>query len=124
MDRDFQRTDRVAQTLQRELAMLVQTEVKDPRIGMVTLSGVEVSRDMSHAKVFFTTLQDDPAQRRQIQEALNHAAGYLRHLVGQRIRMRVVPSLHFAYDDSVARGSRMSALIDQAVASDKQTDEK
>lgn len=119
MARDFQRTDRVAQALQRELAALIHAELKDPRIGLITLSGAQVSRDLSHAKIFFTTLQDDPAQRQDIAHALNHAAGFLRHLVGQRIRMRVVPTLHFVYDESVAHGARMSALIDQAIASDQ-----
>ena len=118
MARDFKRTDRVAQALQRELAALIHAELKDPRIGLITLSGAQVSRDLSHAKIFFTTLQDDPAQRQEIAHALNHAAGFLRHAVGQRIRMRIVPTLHFVYDESVARGAYMSALIEQAIASD------
>jgi ribosome-binding factor A len=118
MSRDFNRADRVAGQLQREIAQLLQTEVKDPRLGLVTVSGVEVSRDMAHAKVFFTLLDATDEHCRLAGEILNGAAGYLRHLVGQRVRIRIVPTLRFVYDESVARGATMSELIDEAVASD------
>ena len=118
MPRDFSRALRVAEQIQRELADLIRIEVKDPRVGMVTLTDVEVTADYAHAKVFFTTLGD----KDQIAEAavgLNHAAGFLRHELGHRIKLRSTPQLHFTYDESIERGVRLSQLIDQAVAGGK-----
>lgn len=117
MPRDFPRTRRIGEQMQRELAALIRTEVKDPRVGMVTISAVEVTRDLAHAKVFFTVLGDVDA-RRDSQAALNSAAGFLRHELGQRMLTRTVPQLRFVYDESIEHGSRLSALIDKAVASD------
>ena len=116
MPRDFSRTLRVAEQIQRDLADLLRLEVKDPRIGMVTLTDVEVTNDYAHAKVFFTTL-GTPAQIEAATEGLNRAAGFLRHELGHRIKLRSVPQLHFIYDESVERGARLSQLIDQAVSS-------
>lgn len=115
--RDYHRSDRVGDQMQRELADLVRLEVKDPRVGMVTLSGVEVSRDLAYAKVFFTVLEGED-KGREAEEALNHAAGYLRHALGTRLRLRSVPNLRFIYDDTPERGARISALIDSALAED------
>ena len=114
MPRDHSRTLRIAEQIQRELAGLVRLELKDPRVGMVTLTDVEVTADYAHAKVFFTTLGTND----QIEAAgagLNHAAGFLRHELGQRIKLRSIPQLHFIYDESVERGVRLSQLIDEAV---------
>jgi ribosome-binding factor A len=114
MPRDYSRTLRVAEQIQRELADMIRLEVKDPRVGMVTLTDVEVSADYAHAKVFFTTLGDDD-QIAAATAGLNHAAGFLRHELGQRVKLRGVPQLHFVYDESVERGIRLSQLIDEAV---------
>ncbi len=114
MPRDFSRTLRVAEQIQRELAELIRTEVKDPRVGMVTLTDVEVAADYGHANIFFTMLGTE-AQIKVAVAALNHAAGFLRHALGQRVKLRSVPQLHFFYDESVERGMRLSQLIDQAV---------
>ncbi len=114
MPRDYSRTLRVAEQIQRELADLVRLEVKDPRVGMVTLTDVEVSADYAHAKVFFTTLGDDD-QIAAATTGLNHATGFLRHELGRRIKLRSIPQLHFVYDESVARGIRLSQLIDEAL---------
>ena len=114
MPRDHSRTLRIAEQIQRELAGLIRLELKDPRVGMVTLTDVEVTADYAHAKVFFTTLGTND----QIEAAgagLNHAAGFLRHELGQRIKLRSIPQLHFIYDESVERGVRLSQLIDEAV---------
>ncbi len=114
MPRDYSRTLRVAEQIQRELANLIRLEIKDPRVGMVTLTDVEVSADYSHAKVFFTTTGTGD----QITEAsagLNHAAGFLRYELGRRVKLRGIPQLHFTYDESVERGVRLSRLIDDAV---------
>lgn len=118
MPRDFSRTLRVAEQLQRELADLIRTEVKDPRVGMVTLTSVEVAPDYSHARIFFTLL-GDATQVAAAAEGLNHAAGYLRRELGRRIKLRITPQLHFEYDVSVERGMRLSKLIDSAVADDR-----
>lgn len=118
MPRDFPRTRRVGEQIQRELAALIRDEVKDPRVGMVTVSAVEVTRDLAHAKVFISVLGDAGTRDASL-AALNKAAGFLRHELGQRMLTRTVPQLRFVYDESIERGSRLSALIDQAVASDK-----
>jgi ribosome-binding factor A len=118
MPRDFPRSRRIAEQIQRELSDIIRVELKDPRVGMITITDVEMTRDNAHAKVFFTVLGQQP----RIDEAaagLQHAAGYLRSQVAQRIKIRVVPQLHFEYDASVERGIRLSQLIDAAVADDK-----
>jgi ribosome-binding factor A len=116
MPRDFSRTLRIAEQIQRDLAELLRMEVKDPRIGMVTLTDVEVTSDYAHAKVFFTTL-GDTEQIAAAAEGLNRASGFLRHELGHRIKLRSIPQLHFIYDESVERGVRLSRLIDEAVGS-------
>lgn len=92
MAREFSRSDRVAQELQKEIAIILQREVKDPRIGMVTVSDVEISRDLAYAKVFVTFLfdSDESAVERGL-EGLNKASGYIRTLVGKAMRLRIVP---------------------------------
>ena len=115
MPRDFSRTLRIAEQIQRDLADLLRLEVKDPRIGMVTLTDVEVTADYAHAKIFFTTL-GDAGQIALATEGLNRAAGFLRHELGHRIKLRSIPQLHFIYDESVERGVRLSQLIDEAVS--------
>lgn len=117
MPRDFKRSERVAGTLRRELARLIQQEVKDPEVGFVGLSDVEVSRDISHAKVFVTVFEAEKAVSSI--KALNKAAGYLRTRLGQEMRIRSVPELHFEHDASVETGLHMDNLIDAAVASDR-----
>lgn len=117
MAREFKRTDRVAAQIQRELAELVRVNLDSRKTGMITIQAVEVVRDFSHAKVYFTFLGGELDQR-GVTQALKQAAPGLRHELGQRIRMRTVPELHFLHDDSIERGSRLSALIEQAVKSD------
>jgi len=118
MPRDFPRSRRIAEQVQRELSGIIRLELKDPRVGMITITDVEMTPDNAHAKVFFTVLGQQP----RIDEAaagLQHAAGYLRSQLAQRIKIRIVPQLHFQYDASVERGIRLSQLIDAAVADDK-----
>ena len=117
--REFQRTDRIGAELQRELAQLLRDEVKDPRLGMVTVQKVKVSRDLGHAKVYFTCLgsnADAQARQRLLNGGL---AGFLRHELGRHMRLRTIPQLHFVYDESIERGERLSSLIEDAVASDQ-----
>jgi ribosome-binding factor A len=108
------RRERIAEQIQRELAELVRMELRDPRIGLVTLTGVELSRDQSHAKVFFTVLGPEGAVR-DASDGLGHAAGFLRSQLAHRLTTRKVPELHFEHDESVERGVRLSRLIDEAV---------
>ena len=114
MPKDFLRGRRIADQLQRELSEIIRLELKDPRVGLVTITDIEVSSDNSHAKVFFTVLGND-AQQDSATRALQHAAGFLRSQVAPRLRLRTVPQLHFIYDSSVERGMHLSKLIEQAV---------
>jgi ribosome-binding factor A len=115
MPREFPRTRRVGEQLQRELASLIFEELKDPRLGMVSVSGTRVSRDLSHAKVYVSVLGDEQVATASL-KVLNHAAGFLRHKLGQRMRLRTVPELRFHIDHSIEEGARIDALIDAAVA--------
>jgi ribosome-binding factor A len=108
------RTARIADQIQRELAEVIRLELRDPRVRMVTLTGIELSRDQSHAKVFFTVLGAE-AEVRETLEGLQRAAGFLRTSLAHRLSTRKVPELHFEYDESVERGVRLSRLIDEAV---------
>jgi ribosome-binding factor A len=118
MPREFPRTYRVGEQIQRELATLIQNELKDPRLGMISLSAVNVSRDLGHAKVFVSVLGSD-AQVAESMEVLQHAAGYLRHKLGKSLHLRVIPELHFFLDRSLEEGARIGALINRAIASDR-----
>jgi ribosome-binding factor A len=119
MPREFPRARRVEEQLKRLLADLVRREVKDPRVGLVTITGVEVSKDLSHARVYFTPFAGVGDAAAAL-DALRHAAGYLRHQVRNEMRLRVAPELDFRLDDSVERGARLSALIHDAIESDRQ----
>lgn len=117
MPREFKRAERVSGQLRRELAQLIQSEVKDPAVGLVSVSDVEVSRDLSHAKVFVTVFDESNAA--DSIRALKRAAGFLRSRLGQELRMRIIPQLHFTHDDSVEKGQHMDELIEAAVQSDR-----
>lgn len=118
--REFKRTDRVSDQLQKELAILIQREVKDPRLGMVTVSGVDVSRDIGYADVYVTLLGETDAERiKENLGVLKRAAGFLRSQLARRMKLRHVPELRFHFDESVVRGQRLSSLIEEAVAKDR-----
>jgi ribosome-binding factor A len=114
MPKDFQRTDRVGAEMQRELAELIRNEVEDPGLGMITLQEVRVVRDLSQAKVYFTSLGASFSHNESM-DHLNQLAGHLRWLLGKRLKLRSVPKLLFVYDTSVEQGERLSSLIDRAV---------
>ncbi|MEO2266273.1 30S ribosome-binding factor RbfA [Pseudoalteromonas pernae] len=119
--REFSRTERVAQQIQKEIAVIIQREVKDPRLGMVTVSAVEVSRDLSYAKIFVTVFnQEDESKTKQSMRILNDASGYIRSLLGKRIRARIVPELRFVVDTSLMEGMRISNLVDSVMREDEQ----
>ncbi|NDP47374.1 MAG: 30S ribosome-binding factor RbfA [Sulfuriferula multivorans] len=117
MPKDFPRARRVADQIQRELPELIRQEVKDPRVGMLTITEVEVNRDMEFAKVFVTTLGGQ-AEHEACLEGLKRASGFLRTQLSHRMQLRVVPKLSFVYDHSVERGIQLSQLIDSAIAED------
>jgi len=113
---NFSRIDRVAQQMQREVAELVRLQINDPRVRLVTITGVEVAGDYSHAKIFFTRMD---GKHEEALQGLERAAGFIRSQLAHSIKLRIMPQLHFVFDSSVERGSHLSQLIDQAVASDK-----
>ena len=119
MKRPSQRAHRVGDQIQRELADLLTYEVKDPRVGQVTITGVDVSGDLSHATVRFSSLAGKDAAKATA-NALSRTAGFLRSELSRRLNLYSVPQLAFAYDDSIESGMRMSQLIDEAIAADKQ----
>ena len=108
------RSFKVADQIQRDLTELIARELKDPRVGMVTLQGVEVTPDYAHAKVYFSVLMGDPLLT---QEALNQAAGFLRNGLFKRLHIHTVPTLHFIFDRTTERAADMNALIAKAVSS-------
>ncbi len=115
MSKEYSRSLRVAEQIQRELARLIQTEVKDPRLGMVSISEVRVSNDLAHAKVYMTVIGSDAEGAAESVGILNRTAPYLRHTLGRRLLLRIIPQLHFIYDETLEAGARLSALIDASV---------
>ncbi len=118
MPKDFSRNRRVAEQIQRLLGEIMVRDVKDPRVRGVNVTGVDVSGDMSHATVWFSLL-DPEADPAPVARALSGAAGLMRGRLGKSMHIRQVPALHFRHDESLARGAKLSALIDEAVASDR-----
>jgi len=118
MPRDFARASRIADQIQRDLSELIRFEVKDPRVSLVTVSAVEVTRDLEHAKVYVTSMAPDHDPEHTT-AALQHAAGFLRSQLARSLKLRTVAHLQFIYDVSVERGIRLTQLIDQAVAEDQ-----
>jgi ribosome-binding factor A len=117
MPKDFSRTERIAAQMQRELAQLIRFELKDPRIGLVTVTEVRVTPDLAHAKVYFSCMAQ-PEELQTVLAGLRRSSGFLRREIGRRIRMHALPELHFEYDKSIAEGARLSRLIDEAIADD------
>jgi len=120
MAKEYSRTQRVADYLQRELAALIQQELRDPRVGMVNITGVNVSRDLGYAKVFYTVLGCDTEEdARESTEVLNKAAGFLRSQMSRDSNMRRLPQLKFYFDSSVGQGRHMEDLIRRAADADR-----
>jgi len=119
MAKEYSRTSRVSQQVQKELARILQQEVKDPRIGMVTISGVDITRDLAYAKVFVTFLTIGEQTNDESLEGLNAAAGYIRRLLGKAMRLRIVPEVRFCFDETLTEGLRISEMVSSAVNVDK-----
>lgn len=120
MAREYARTDRVGQQIQKEVAVILQREVKDPRLSMATVSAVEVTRDLAYAKVFVTFFTNEQSEIDESVFILNEAAGFIRSLLAKQLRARIMPHLRFIYDHSMSEGVRMTSLVNQAIASDEQ----
>jgi ribosome-binding factor A len=119
-----QRGQRVADQIQRDLSEIISMELKDPRVGMITLTEVQLTPDYAHAKVYFTLLKDNPEAVRDTLAGLSKAAGFLRNVLGKRLHIHTLPQLHFIHDTSTMRGMAMSALIDQAMATTRPLDDE
>ena len=117
MPKEYPRSDRLASKIQRELASLIQNGLKDPRLTMLSILEVQVSKDLSNARVFFSVLNEVDAT--DCLQALNRASGFLQHEIGKSLKTRITPKLSFVYDDTDIRGRELSDLIDSAVAKDK-----
>ncbi len=120
MAREFKRADRVADAIQRNLAQLIQFEIRDPRVGMVNINDVTVTRDMAYAKVFITFVDlENDEEAEESAKALNNAAGFLRSQLAKLLDMRTTPRLQFLYDKTSVKGQQLSNLIDKAMEADR-----
>lgn len=126
MAREFSRTDRVGQQIHKEVASILQNEFKnrDPRLGMVTVSGVEVSRDLAHAKVFVTFFENDEEQIKNYLSILVDNKGFIRSLLASRMRMRAVPAISFVRDGSLTEGIRIANLVSETLSKDAERAKK
>lgn len=117
MPKDYPRSDRLASQIHRELSSLIRTELKDPRLAQPSILDVQVTRDLSLARVYFSVLNPDDSE--STTQALNHAAGFLQREIGRVIKSRSTPRLTFIFDDTDIRGRTMDELIDSAIARDQ-----
>lgn len=120
MPKEFSRTRRVGELVKRELAALIASELNDPRVGLVTITAVDVTKDLRQARIHVTGLGSKDEIQSSV-NALNNAAGFLRRSLSRNMEMRVTPTLRFSYDASIDRGMAMSALIERVCADDKPT---
>ncbi|MBP6707592.1 MAG: 30S ribosome-binding factor RbfA [Candidatus Accumulibacter sp.] len=116
----FSRRERIVEQIRRELAAVIHSELRDPRVGMISLTDVELSADFAHARVFFSTLAGSDSLE-SVQAGLQHAAGFLRSELGKRISIHMTPQLHFVFDQSLERGAQLAKLISEAAAISDQT---
>jgi ribosome-binding factor A len=119
MKRGYQRTDRVADLIQKALAQIIQYDMSDSRFAMVTITSVEPSRDLSYAKVYVSVLEDDEAKLKETVKALNRSAKAFRYELAQAVKLRIAPELKFVFDASTLHGFKLSQLIDEAVKKEK-----
>jgi ribosome-binding factor A len=111
----LQRRRRLEDQIQREISEILRLELRDPRVGLVTISGVELSSDLAFAKIYYTLIQQSGFSADQVQKVLKGASGFFRLALGKRLTIRVVPEIRFVYDRSIEEGIRMASLIDQAL---------
>jgi ribosome-binding factor A len=121
MPKGYSRIQRVSDLIQNELAVILQREAENLGFGLVTVTGVDVSHDMSYAKIFISVLEDEKAK--QSIKILNDAAKFIRFELASAVKLRVTPQLKFIYDDSSVRGNKITSLINSALKSDNSSDE-
>lgn len=121
MAKDYQRTDRIGELVQRALAKIIAKEVQDPKLGLITVAAVKVSRDLSFAKVYITRFGEDE-EAKQAVDLLNQKSALLRFHLAKQVKLRVMPELIFVFDKTLLAGNALAALIDKAVASDHDKD--
>lgn len=119
MPREYGRVERLAELIQREIAQLLIQEIRDPRLSLLTVTSVTVSKDMAHAKIFVTQHKDKQDIPETI-KLLNKAVGHLRHCLAKTLKLRITPQLRFHYDESLDKSIHLSKLIDMAVAADEE----
>ena len=120
MARTSNRTDKVSDLLKKEIALLIQREVRDPRVGMASVTSVKVSKDLGYASVYVTLLgKSNEEEASEGIEALNKASGFLRSMLAKAVSMRTTPKLKFIYDDTLVKGQELTSLIDEALARDE-----
>jgi ribosome-binding factor A len=119
MAKEYSRASRVSQQVQKELARILQQDVKDPRIGMVTISGVDITRDLAYATVYVTFFTVGEQTNDESLKGLNAASGYIRRLLGKAMQLRIVPEIRFCFDETLTEGLRISELVSGAVKNDK-----
>jgi ribosome-binding factor A len=119
MAKEFSRSDRVAQQMMREIAVILQREMKDPRVRMATVSDVRISGDLMYAKVYVTLMDNDPVAVKSAIKVLNKAKGFFRSMIGKAMQLRVVPEISFFYDETLEEGMRLSSLITQTIKKDE-----
>lgn len=124
MAKEFSRTQRVSDQIQKDLAGIIQREVKDPRVGMVTINTVTISKDLSYAEVYITNMtfgknEETEESRKECVKVLNNASSFLRTMLGKGLKLRIVPELRFHFDVVIDRGSHLTNLINKAVEQDK-----
>ena len=117
--KDYSRAQRVGDLLQHELAQLIQKELQDPRLQLITVTAVHVSADLSHARVLFTQYSENDVRLLETMKLLNKAAGHLRRCIANELNLRIVPQLRFFHDTLLKQGNHLSTLIDEAIAKDK-----
>lgn len=122
MSKSFKRSDRIGGAIKRELAKLLHLQMKDPRVGMVTVTEVEVTSDLAYAKIFITLLEDEAESIRETLAVLNKASGYLRTELARKVKLRQMPELIFKYDESIRRATHIQKLIDSVIDDDKETE--
>ncbi len=119
--RGYNRTDRIADQIQKDLAVLIQREIKDPRLGMTTVTSVKVSKDLSYADIYVTFMGVEISEQAQEElRVLEHASGFLRTALAKNISLRIMPKLRFHYDETILEGPRIGALINEAIEKDQQ----
>lgn len=121
MPRDFKRTDRIADTIQKVVAMIIQQEMKDHKLGMITISEVSVSKDLAHAKIYVNVFPDELGV--ESVKALNKTSGFIRGLLAKQLKIRVTPQLRFIYDDTTLKANKLSKIIDEACKTDKKNEQ-